>query len=226
MQTSNRKGFGLIKLVVLLVVLVVLGLLGGGTYFGWKQADMSEISGREKILKGESASDYVDIKQKVVNALNSNAEVSITESELNHYIAKNMMMNQTGFIKGFATVKGVFIDLKPDMMEIFIEREIAQYTDDGEIQTDVFKPFNQTVSMKLKIYRNEDEHGKKTTKIEFPGGTIGMAPAPGMLVKIVKPSFDQIYEHFVAELDLGFKKMNKITITDGKIILDPRLTVN
>ena len=144
---KKSKGFGMLKTVITLLVLVILTAIGGFVYFGWQGADLSDVSGKKGIAIG-----YVDVERKVRNALNANAEVTLTEAELNQYIAKNLKMKQGGFMKGFAKVKGVYVDLKPDMMEIFIEREIAQYGEKGAVKTDVFKPFTHTVSMKLKIY--------------------------------------------------------------------------
>jgi len=208
----------MLKTVITLLVLVILTAIGGFVYFGWQGADLSDVSGKKGIAIG-----YVDVERKVRNALNANAEVTLTEAELNQYIAKNLKMKQGGFMKGFAKVKGVYVDLKPDMMEIFIEREIAQYGEKGAVKTDVFKPFTHTVSMKLKIYTVVDETGMTTLKVEFPGGSIGKAPTPGLMVTVVKASFDQLAEHFKAETDLGYKKMTSITVGDGFIKLDPRV---
>jgi hypothetical protein len=223
MAMKKRKGFGLLKMLMTLLILIVLAAMGGFVYFGWQGADLSGVSGREGIVKGQTGIGYVDIERKVRNALNADVEVTLTEAELNQYIAKNMKMTQGGFMKGFATVKGVYVDLKPDMIEVFIEREVAQYGDDDVIKTDVFKPFDHTVSMKLKVSTVEDVAGVTTRKIEFPGGTIGKAPTPGLMVTIVKDSFDQLAEHFKTEIDMGYMRMTSITVGDGFITLDPRV---
>ena len=77
--------------------------------------------------------------------------------------------------------------------------------------------------MKLKIFTEVDESGRTTRKVEFPGGTIGKAPTPGLMVTVVKDSFDQLAEHFKTETELGYEKMTSIKVEDGKIILDPRV---
>ena len=218
MNMKKTKGFSRVKTLISLLVLGILAAIGGFVYFGWQGADLSDVSGRKGIAIG-----YVDIERKVRNALNDNAVVTLTEAELNQYIAKNLKMKQGGFMKGFAKVTGVYVDLKPDLMEIFIEREIAQYGEKGKIKTDVFKPFRHTVSMKLKIFTEVDESGRTTRKVEFPGGTIGKAPTPGLMVTVVKDSFDQLAEHFKTETELGYEKMTSIKVEDGKIILDPRV---
>jgi hypothetical protein len=218
MAMKKSKGFSLVKTSITLLVLGILLAIGGFIYFGWQGADLSDVSGRKGIAIG-----YVDIERKVRNALNDNAEVTLTEAEINQYISKNLKMRQGGFMKGFAKVKGVYVDLKPDVMEVFIEREIAQYGEKGTVKTDVFKPFMHTVSMKLKIITEVDARGSITRKVEFPGGTIGKAPTPGLMVTVVKASFDQLAEYFKTETDLGYKKMTSITVGDGFIKLDPRV---
>jgi len=87
----------MIKTVMTLLILGILAAMGGFVYFGWQGADLSDVSGRKGIAIG-----YVDIERKVRNALNDNAEVTLTEAELNQYIAKNLKMKQGGFMKGFA----------------------------------------------------------------------------------------------------------------------------
>lgn len=223
MVIKQRKGFGMIKMIFTLLILGIVAGMGGFIYYGWQGADMSQISGHKGISKGQSSIGYIDIQRKVENALKANTEVTLTETELNQYLARNIKMNQGGFMKGFSSVEGVYVDLKPDVMEIFIEREIAQYGEDGEIKTDVFQPFTHTVSMKLKIYTVLDDEGVTTRKIEFPGGRIGKAPAPGLMVTVFKNSFDQIAEHFSNEIALGYEKMTSITVGDGVITLDPRI---
>lgn len=215
----------MIKTLALVIVLIVLVGLGGITYFGWNKADMSGISGREGIVKGQESIGYVDIKQKLTNAVKSNSEVTITEAEMNQYIAKNLKMNQGGLFKDYSSVKGVYVDLTEDQIEIFIEREIAQYGDEGVIDDAVLPPFNHTVSMKVKAFNGENDKGEPVKTVEFPSATIGKVPAPNQLAKIVLPSFKQINDHFEEELALGYEKMNGIKITEGIITLDPRPVV-
>jgi len=205
MVIKQRKGFGMIKMIFTLLILGIVAGMGGFIYYGWQGADMSQISGHKGISKGQSSIGYIDIQRKVENALKANTEVTLTETELNQYLARNIKMNQGGFMKGFSSVEGVYVDLN------------------GEIKTDVFQPFTHTISMKLKIYTVLGDEGVTTRKIEFPGGRIGKAPAPGLMVTVFKNSFDQIAEHFSNEIALGYEKMTSITVGDGVITLDPRI---
>lgn len=223
LERKKLRGASMAKMLVTLIVLGVLSVMGGFVYYGWQGADLSGISGRVGIKKGQSSIGYVDIERKLRNALNANVEVTITEAEINQYLAKNISMKQAGWMDDFATVEGIYVDLKPDMMEVFIEREIAQYSEEGRVITDVFKPFMHTVSMKLKIFTVVSEKGITSRNVEFPGGSIGKAPTPGLMVTVVKDSFDKLAEHFKIEIDLGYDQMTSIEVGDGFIKLDPRV---
>ena len=42
------------------------------------------------------------------------------------------------------------------------------------------------------------------------------------MVLAVKPSYDQLLDHFKEETDLIYNEMNSVTVGDGFIKLDPR----
>jgi len=221
--TAPRKGGGKIKFLFILLILGILGGMVAYVYFAWQNKDLSGIAGRDKIIAKNTASAEIDVFKKLQNAYNGNYVVTLTEEEINLYIAKRLSMKQDGPLKGFSKIKGVYVDLTPNMMEVFIEREIAQYGEDGVPKTEYIKPFDHTISMKFKIYTKENTNDSGTTNIvEFPGGTIGKSPAPGMFVKVMKPSFDAIATFFEKEIELAHGRIIHIKIEDGKVTLDPR----
>ncbi len=221
--TAQRKGAGKIKfLFVLLIISILVGMMAY-VYFAWQKKDLSGIDGREKIISSNSLSGETNLLKKLQNAYAGNYVVTLTEEEVNLYIAKKMSMKQGGPLKGFSKVKGVYVDLTEDMMEVFIEREVAQYGEDGVPKTEYLQPFDHTISMKFNIYTHENTEDDGTTNVvEFPGGSIGKSPAPGMLVKVMKPSYDALAEFFTDELMLAHTKIIHIKIEDGKVTLDPR----
>ncbi len=223
--SGNTRGGAFFKLLLGLIVVGVLGLMVVFVYFGWQPQDLTDIDGRDAVIKArEEKRDIMstDIVKKLRNGYDGLYEVRLTEEELNRYIAHKIKMSQGGWMKEFATVKGVYVKLKKDEIEIFIEREIAQYGEDGTPNTEYIKPFDQTVSMCLKITTADIEDGKTEITIDFPGGTIGRSPAPGMFVKLVKGSFDQLKTYFATEVELGHTQITRIKIEDGYILLDPR----
>lgn len=225
-SAKGARGVSFVKMILTLIILGVLGGMCAFVYFGWQKTDLTGIDGREEIIKSKGNVRAVNVLEKLRNAYDGNYEVKLTEEELNRYIAEKLKMKQGGWMKGFATIKGVYVDLREDEIEVFIEREIAQYGEDGKPKLDIIKPFDQTVSMKLKVATLDlvDADGKKQTsiRVDFPGGSIGKAPAPGMFVKLVQDSFAQIQQHFNDELELGYERIVRIKIGDGFITLDPR----
>ena len=222
---GNARGGSFLKFILCLVIVALLGGMVAFVYFTGHSQDLSGINGREAVIKAREENRDImstDVLEKIGNGYDGNFEVKITEEELNRYIAKKLKMKQGGWMKGFATIKGVYVKLKKDEMEVFIEREVAQYGEDGTPNTDLFKPFDQTVSMRLNITTVDVKDGGTSKTVEFPGGTIGQAPAPGMFVKLIKASYDQIQEHFAKEIELGYKNITRITVEDGYILLDPR----
>eukprot|EP00112_Aurelia_sp_Birch-Aquarium-sp1_P008449 Seg19309.1 transcript_id=Seg19309.1/GoldUCD/mRNA.D3Y31 product="hypothetical protein" protein_id=Seg19309.1/GoldUCD/D3Y31 len=195
------------------------------TYFCWQPQDLSNIAGREKILKEGKSVQSVNLLSKVQNATKDQRVVKITEEDLNRYIAANLKLEQTGVLKKYSEVKGVYVDLTPDNIEVIIERHLAQYDDDGNPKDGTMEPRIHTVAMKFNIYTTKEG---TTTKIitKFPGGTFGKAPAPGLYVKLVKGSFDNLKKHFADELKVGYKEMVAIKIGDGYIELDPRKPIS
>lgn len=221
--TAHRRGAGKIKFLFVLLIIAILAGMGSYVYFAWQKKDLSGIDGREKIMKGKSLAGETDLLKKLQNAYDGNYVVTLTEEEINLYIAKRLRMKQDGPLKGFSTVKGVYVDLTPDHLEVFIEREIAQYGEDGVPKTEYLKPFDHTVSMKFNVYTYENTDNDGTTNVvEFPGGSIGKSPAPGMFVKVVKPTYDALAEFFAEEIKLAHGDIVHIKIEDGKVTLDPR----
>ncbi len=222
-KQQHGKGAGILKGILTLLILGTLVGMGAYVYFAWQKADLSVVDGREKIINGDDLNSEADVLQKLVNARNGNYVVTLTEEEVNAYLAKKLKLKQGGPMKGFASIKGIYVDFTPDLMEVFIEREIAQYGEDGKPKTEYLQPFDHTVSMKYKIYTVDNGEGKGTKNIcEFPGATIGKSPAPGMFVKMVKQSFDKVEKHFKREIELASKGVTFIKIEEGKITFDPR----
>ncbi|SHJ29863.1 hypothetical protein SAMN02745181_1694 [Rubritalea squalenifaciens DSM 18772] len=225
----SKSKFSFFRFLVALLVIAANVAMGAFVYFAWQPRDLSDVDGRDSKVK---TAEVVDILEKIQAAKNGLYEVTITEEDLNLYLASKLKLAQSGVIDEYVDVKGVYVDLKPDTMEIIIEREInyvdpsAEKGDDKEAASTIpFLPMDNTVSMKLKIFTTVNEKGETVRVVEFPGGSFGKAPAPGQFVLAVKDSFDQIAKHFSKEVDLAYNQMVRLEIGDGFITLDPRREV-
>lgn len=219
------RGFSIPKLIVGILVLSVLVGMGLHVVFSWVPRPMDDIDGY--VSGGLNPEKVVDLKEKLEASIEGDYEVTVTEEEINRYLAAKLKLEQSKMVSRFVNIKGVYVDLKPDVMELIIERDFdydENVKDDGS-KLIGFLPFQQTVSMELEILTIEDEKGGTARAVNFPGANFGTAPAPGLFVKVVKPSFDAIHEHFSEEVDLAYAKMARIKINDGHLILDPRRNV-
>ncbi len=126
----------------------------------------------------------------------------------------------------FLTIESVQVELRDDLIDITIERKFdlpGNERDDGSKRLEFF-PFTHTCSMQLKVSSSESSSEvEASTVVEFPGGHLGQSQLPGLLVAIVKPSFDALAEALSKEINLGFHEMTNVTVRDGLIELDPRL---
>jgi hypothetical protein len=213
------RGFSLLKTVIAVLVLISLTSMAAHVILSWIPRN---ISSAERLDDTETKT--VDLGQRLKKSVEEAYPIEITESELNRYIAEKLTLTQSPIVDDFVQINGVYVDLMPDVLDITIERTFdypSNQQEDGSKKLD-FLPMAQTVSMQLKVRSEETPDGAVKTVVEFPGGSFGKAPAPGMLVTLVKPSFDVIAQFFEEELALGYRQMTYVKVEDGVIKLDPR----
>lgn len=208
------------KLIVATVVLCALTAMALHTALSWVPRNVQEIEG---ITLGDEAK-VIDLKERLQQSLDKSYEVAITEHELNQYIASKLQLTHSPIIDDYIKIKGVYVDVKDDLLDITIEREFdyPQNTQSDGSKKISFLPFSQTVSMQIEVVTDKGEDGSATKRLHFPGATFGKAPAPGMFVYLVRPSFEKVAEFFADELDIAYHDMTSITVKDGVIHLDPR----
>lgn len=215
---------GLIKFLVVLLCMAMFGGMALHTYFSWIPRDLHGVAGRQAILEKGSPAQAPALMERVRRAVEKKEVIKITEKEINDYIAAKMKMEQRGLFTQWTKVKGVYVDLKYQVIEVIIEREIAHYDAEGKLREDSFPPYPHTVSMLMRVVTTKKAKGVKSRKLSFEMGRFGRSPAPGMYVKLVKGSFDKIGNFFEQELDLLWSKDSSfgIRVADGYLELDPR----
>jgi len=191
-------------------------------YFAWLPRELDDIDGKS-VTDDEIV---VDLKEKLMASKNGLYEITITEEEINRYLTNKLALAQSDLVGDYVKVKGVYVNLTPDNVEVIIERELDYVQKEGgkDLGEIPFLPLTNTVSMNFKVY-TEDVEGKTRRSIEFPPGSFGLVPAPGQFVMLVKPSFDKIAELFAVEIDLGYEQMTRVEVGDGFIKLDPQVMV-
>lgn len=147
--------------------------------------------------------------------------VTLTETEINQWLARTIEAKQGGRFADSATFKQVAVRISDGHAEVIMEREIHG------------RRF--TVSMFLTIVQTEQADrlrtelnlhgGRFASWLPAPpkGGRFGKLVVPQGFLQMVMPSYEALAGVLAEELNLGFKQMVRITLQDGSIHLDPRV---
>lgn len=217
-EPKKKKGGCLGKLMGLLILGVLVGLAAALYYIALPQ-DLSDIGGYAPIAT-TPASPPRDMRAVLEKSLEGDYSVTLSETELNHWLARELELKQGGEFAKWVKLKRVWVRLREGVAEVIIERDVAGYP--------------LTTSMFLQIEQTETAQGISTQIYLHGGGFHEMAPMPtrggrfgqltvpqGFLI-MVMPDFQKLAEIFETEIDLGFQRMTRIRIEDKRLMLDPK----
>ncbi|MDA8976499.1 hypothetical protein N9F73_00835, partial [bacterium] len=140
------------KRFFILFTLALVGALGYGIYLSFQSQDLSDIKGRMENDREENPSSVPGLIQ--LAAKDRNNSVTITERQLNTWLATRLKARQEGLLADHVKMKGVWVRFDEEeggRAEIIIEREI--------------KGHPQTVSKFVRIERKKKEDGSFTTYV-------------------------------------------------------------
>lgn len=225
----KKKG-GCVKRLVVLLLVLVMAYFGVHIYFFWQPAGrpdsfgralmganvagfkvfpalrpypLDHIAGRSDILEGKSIVPPV-LKPRLDSAVAGNYPVTFREEEVNAWLSERIEAKQEGLLEPFVKVRGVWVNLTKDEVEIIIERQIKEHT--------------HVSSMFMQFDRSERGYS-----IRRDSAHIGQVRAPGGFARLIMPTFN----HLAAELNEELKpyregNIRDIRVEDGKITFDPR----
>lgn len=179
--------------------------------------DLSDIEGYGAGAQGKEARDLTAVLRE---SLERGHEVTISEGELNRWLAQTLDIEQKGLL-GFAVkVNGVGIRLGEDEAEVVIERSFVGLKSTQSMYLQVLVESDAVSSSKEVLL-----HGGPIANF-FPllkrGGRFGNLTVPQGYLYLVKPCFFQLGESCKEELDMAFRKMHSIRLKEGKVVLTPR----
>ena len=215
---GKKKGGCLGKLFGLLVFAVIVGL-GVALYFISLPQDLSDVGGYAPAAESP-ASPPRDIEAVLRKSIEGDYSVTLSETELNNWLGRELKLKQGGELAQWVSLKRVWVRLRDGVAEIIIVRDVAGYP--------------LTTSMFLQVEQNETAKGITTeihlhgggfhpdVPIPSRGGRFGQLTVPQGFLIMVMPDFEKIAKLFEAEIDLGFSQMARIKIEDKRIVLDPK----
>ena len=200
-----------------LILLAACIGLGWAITLALQPQDLSDIGGHGPKDKNHPPR---DLKATLKSAIERKYPLTLSETEINRWLAHTLSARQGGFLEEKITLDGVWVRLENEVAEVIMERHFLG------------KPF--TVSMYLQIERREGLQGI-TTEIElhggpyhpdFPkppkGGRFGNLLVPQGFLILVMPAYETLAGLFSEEIDLAFREMSRIQIKKDQLVLDPR----
>lgn len=217
-ETKKKRGGCLGKLGGLLVLALLVGL-GAALYHVYLPQDLSDIGGVEPSLT-IPASPPRDLRAVLEKSIEGDYSVTLSETELNQWLARELKLKQGGELAEWVSLKRVCVRLRAGVAEVIIERDVAGYP--------------LTTSMFLQVEQMESAEGISTqihlhgggfhevVPIPTRGGRFGQLTVPQGFLIMVMPDFRKIADLFETEIDLGFQRMARIKIEDKRLVLDPK----
>ncbi|MFT6863278.1 MAG: hypothetical protein ACJAVK_001839 [Akkermansiaceae bacterium] len=209
------------KRFFILFTLAFVGALGFGIYLSFQSQNLDEIDGRKKDDRQRNPS----IVPKLIELAAKNRNgVTITERQINTWLADTLKTRQEGLLADHVEMKGVWVRFDEEeggRAEIIIEREIKGYP--------------QTVSMFVRIERKKKEDGTFTTYVHKDGGRLwgllavggrfGQARVPQGFLFFTQDAFAALGELFEQELawmenEITTRGGGRILFEDGQMRID------
>ena len=214
--TSSLIGGCFSKLLFLILLAATAGLCVA-VFFATQAQNLGDLTG-SPVKAGQGR----DLKVVLKNAIDRHYPVTLTENEINQWLARTLVTKQGGFLEQKVSFKRVWVRLEEGRAEVVMERSFLGH------------PF--TVSMYLQVQRTEKPKGPVTEILlqggpyhpDFPnpsqGGRFGKLVIPQGFLLLIMPAYEKLAALFHDEIQLGFREMNRIKFEKGRLLLDPRET--
>ncbi|MFT4175234.1 MAG: hypothetical protein QM627_01145 [Luteolibacter sp.] len=212
----KSKGGCFSRVVALFLFLMLVGL-GTLVFFLYQPQKLDDLEGFGA-TPAEIAAER-DVGEVLRLAVEREFPVTLTEGQLNRWLAQRLDARQGGFAGTAVSLKRVWVRLEEGRMEIITEREMAG------------RPL--TFSMFLRVAEVETVQGKtKEVRLdggpyseEMPeirkGGRFGKVVVPQGFLVLVLPEYRKLAAALVTELNFGAHEMSRIEIRKGKLVLTP-----
>ncbi len=215
---GREKGGCFGKLFGLIFLMSVIGL-GTALYSISQPQDLTDLGGNE-VAATTAASPPRDMGAVLSKSIEGDYSVTLTEKELNEWLARELKLKQNGELAQWVSMKRVWVRLRENVAEVIIEREISGHS----FTTSMFLQVEQTESNKG-ITTQVHLHGggfRESLPRPLRGGRFGKLTVPQGFLILVMPEFRKLATLFEKEIELGFTRMARIRIENKRLMLDPK----
>lgn len=218
--SNSRSGGGCFSKLLFLILLMAMGGLGTAVFFVTQAQDLSDIGGHGPAVK---ATPVRNMKAVLQNAIDRNYAVTLSEAEINQWLAETLVMKQGGLLGKDIKLERFLVRLEEGRAELIMERSVFG------------RPF--TISMYFKVDKEQSGKeiittfnptgGRFLSEYDFPqkGGRLGQLVVPQGFLHLVLPSYEKLADLFATETELAFSRMHRVDFKEDRLVLDPRETL-
>ncbi len=194
---------------VVLFAFVLLIFLLTAVILAFLPQDLSDLEGRNQDAKATGKSR--NITRVLSNAAEKGIEVTLTEEELNQWLANQINGIQEGPLKDIVSYRGIWIRLKDGSLDLIFEREA----------------FNRphTIAMNVEIEQLLEEQNQVTSSIHWRGGRLGQMPVTQGYLRLVLNGYRELADVMSPEVD-SLKSLLEgrtvVTLKESSITFTPR----
>lgn len=193
--SSSGSGGGGLTLLLLLLML-------GGLVFCYTLAFTSDASDAKVPASGASVP---NLKNLLAVGLSSGQNLTVTEPEINGYLAATMDARQGGPLAGRAPLRRVAVRLRDGDFHVVLVREI----------------FGREHSVAVRLTPSQTGSGaERVWNVQPSGGNIGKLPIAGGLLALVLNPVNQLATIYRDELKI-LRHASSIRVESGRVLLGP-----
>lgn len=187
--------------VTVLLTLVALGMLAVVVMVAVPK-DMSAVAGYAVALAdGAKPRNLLVEAQKIM--IDRNAELSLTEEEVNRYLNHRLSGSQSGMMAAFVKFRGVYIDFSPAKAEVVIEREVFG------------KPVTMSVDLATEQVRRQIQYHPSAWHIgKVSLGSRTVAPVVELFTRLRGTLLDEYQT---------IQQMSDVRFEENRVVLDARI---
>lgn len=211
-----KSGGGCLGKLFFLILLAAACGLGAAVFYIAQPQDLSDIGGHGPSVKATPAR---DMKAVLKNSIDRGYPVTLTETEINHWLGRTLLAKQGGLLADQVSFERVWVRLEDGVAEVIMERKVLG------------RAF--TVSMFLQIEQLQGPrsvtktvlmHGgpyHESVPVPPRGGRFGKLVVPQGFLVLVLPAYQKLAAVFREEIHLGFEEMMRIKIEKNRLVLNP-----
>ncbi|MFD2304335.1 hypothetical protein [Roseibacillus ishigakijimensis] len=194
---------------MLLFALALLIFLFTAITLSFLPQDLSDLAGRDE--DGPTATPARNLKRVLENAADQSIKVTLTEEEINQWLAHEIKGQQEGLLASGVSYDGTWVRLKEGSVDLIFEREA----------------FNRkhTVAMNVEIEQLVEDNNQMSSNIHWRGGRLGQMPVMQGYLTLVMSSYKELAEVMepeVAALRSLLEGKALVKIEEGKVTFEPR----